>query len=71
MWLPADDPKRAASRRSARIHAFDVEVHAFALLFNGSIGFSLGEFADFLLGWLGVDIARDDTPWPSKQTPRE
>jgi hypothetical protein len=27
------------------------------------VGFSPGEFVDFLLGWFGIDIAGDDREW--------
>ena len=43
------------------LHDFDFEVGATALV-GGTVGFSLGEFADFLLGWFGLDIGGDDDP---------
>jgi hypothetical protein len=43
------------------LHDFDFEAGGMALL-GITIGFSLGEFLDFLLGWFGLDIADDDTP---------
>lgn len=43
-----------------RLHAFDVEAHAHFVLVGCGVGFSPGEFLDFLLGWFGVDIAGDD-----------
>jgi hypothetical protein len=43
------------------LHDFDFEVGASALV-GGTLGFSLGEFADFLLGLFGLDIAGDDDP---------
>ena len=46
--------------RKARIHAFDLEVGATAILVTAKAGFSPGEFVDFLLGWFGVDIAGND-----------
>lgn len=50
------------SSRRTLLHAFDVEVSAFVLVFGIEIGFSLGEFVDFLLGLFTIDIAGDDTP---------
>lgn len=51
------------------IHYLDIEVGGQALIVGGDIGFSLGEFADFLLGlfkfsdtWTWLDIADDDLP---------
>ena len=35
---------------------------ASAPLLGASVGFSPGEFLNFLLGWFGVDIAGDDVP---------
>ena len=43
------------------IHAFDIEVAAYAGLLHARLGFSPGEFADFLLGWFGLDLAGDDS----------
>lgn len=42
------------------IHDFDLEAAVVPFL-GLSVGFSLGEFVDFLLGWFGIDLARDDT----------
>jgi hypothetical protein len=43
------------------LHDFDVE--AGANVFVGlSLGFSVGEFLDFLLGWFMIDLAGDDDP---------
>ena len=54
--------------RWAHVHAFDVEATVYGGFFRVSAGFSPGEFVDFLLGWLGVDIAGDDTEWkPAKK----
>ncbi|MCZ6690087.1 MAG: hypothetical protein O7H41_10820 [Planctomycetota bacterium] len=50
------DPKSGWSR----LHAFDVEAHLFLGVVGVRVGFSPGEFLDFLLGWVGVDIAGDD-----------
>ena len=41
------------------LHWLDVEVDGAAFL-GMRIGISVGELADFLLGWFGVDIAGDD-----------
>ena len=46
---------------------------------GGRVGFSPGEFLDFLLGWVGIDIADDDRsladppdlPAPSEGAPSE
>jgi len=43
------------------LHDFDFEVGA-GMLLGFTVGFSLGEFLDFLLGWFGLDIAGDDGP---------
>jgi hypothetical protein len=43
------------------LHDFDVEVGVSAIL-GVILRFSPGEFADFLLGWFGVDIDGDDGP---------
>ncbi len=50
------------ARRWSRVHAFDFEVGVHALLVGARVGFSPGEFLDFILGWFGVDIACDDSP---------
>ena len=46
--------------RKARVHAFDLELSVFAGFLYTRAGFSPGEFLDFLLGWVGIDIAGDD-----------
>jgi hypothetical protein len=46
----------------AWIHLFDLEVGAGFILGGTSIGFSPGQFLDFLLGWFGLDLGGDDTP---------
>lgn len=48
------------NRRWSRVHAWDIEASAFAGVIYARVGFSPGEFLDFLLGWFGVDIAGDD-----------
>ncbi len=65
-WLWSADPfpehpqEYPDYARWARVHAFDVEVTVMALLLGARVGFSPGEFLDFLLGWFGIDIAGDD-----------
>ena len=44
----------------SRLHAFDVELSLTLLVGRLRLGFSPGEFVDFLLGWFGLDIAGDD-----------
>ena len=56
-------------QRWSRVHAFDIEVGAFALILGFKAGFSPGEFVDFLLGWFGVDIAGDDRPLEPEEAP--
>lgn len=41
------------------LHQFDLEVGG-GFLLGLNLGFSPGEFLDFLLGWFGVDLAGDD-----------
>ncbi len=48
--------------RRSDIHYFDFEVNVLALIVGFQFGFSLGEWFDFLLGWIGIDIADDDDP---------
>jgi len=43
-----------------KIHACDVEVYAHAGIIGVVLGFSPGQFIDFVLGWFGLDIAGDD-----------
>jgi|GEM_PF-2029595 len=53
---------------------FDVEVAVTAGFFSLRVGFSLGQFVDFLLGWFGVDIGGDDRGYkapPPRQAPAE
>ena len=45
--------------RYARIHAFDIEGQV-AIIGYIDLGWSPGEFVDFLLGFLTIDIAKDD-----------
>ena len=49
------------------INSFDIEVGGTLGLFlclSGHVGFSPGQFLDFLLGWFGPDIGNDDAPKP-------
>jgi hypothetical protein len=56
-WLWSWEARK--SNRYARIHAFDIEAEA-ALLLYVDVGWSPGEFLDFLLGFFLIDIAKDD-----------
>ncbi len=55
------NPWKKGGSRWHRIHAFDVEVGV-GLFVGLRLGFSIGEFVDFLTGWFGADIAQDDRP---------
>ncbi len=39
---------------------FGVEVGLVPLFWSGHVGFNFAEFADFLLGWVGLDVLGDD-----------
>jgi hypothetical protein len=56
-WIWNRENRR--TNRYARIHAFDIEAEV-ALLAYVDVGWSPGEFLDFLLGFLTIDIAKDD-----------
>jgi len=58
-WLWSRETARR--NRYAQIHAFDVEGEV-GLVVYLDVGFSPGEFLDFLLGFFGIDIAHDDEP---------
>ncbi len=45
--------------RYAQVHAFDIESEI-GLIVYLDVGYSIGEFADFLLGFVLIDIAKDD-----------
>lgn len=62
-WIWSGETRR--TNRYARIHAFDIEVEA-AILAYIDLGWSPGEFVDFLLGILTIDIAKDDRPRKEK-----
>lgn len=44
------------------IHYFDIEVGVLAGVLGIEVGFSIGEFFDWLLGFFTLDIADDDSP---------
>jgi len=54
-------PRGFDADRYGHIHSWDVEASVYAGFLVARVGFSPGEFLDFLLGWFGVDIANDDT----------
>lgn len=60
--IDIDTARLRAVHRWNHVHAFDVSADVYALVVHVGVGFSLGEFADFLLGWFGLDIAGDDAP---------
>ena len=53
------------TNRYARIHAFDIEAQV-AIVAYIDIGWSPGEFLDFILGIFTIDIAKDDRPKEKK-----
>ena len=57
-WLWSD--KARETNGYAQVHAFDIEAEV-ALGIYVSSGFSPGETVDFILGFFGIDIAKDDT----------
>ncbi len=54
-----DMPCRRGYPRDA-MAAYDIEIGATVVLLEFRVGFSIGQFVDFLLGWFGADIAGDD-----------
>ena len=56
-WIWSRETTR--NNRYAQIHAFDIEVDIGLGIYVES-GFSIGEALDFLLGIVGIDIAKDD-----------
>lgn len=54
-------PRGLETDRRGHIHSWDVEAAVYAGFIVARVGFSPGEFLDFILGWFGVDIAQDDT----------
>ena len=69
-WLWSEEADRREDRW-ARVHAFDIEISAYALIVGARVGFSPGEFVDFFLGWFGADIAGDDIPLKARESPVE
>ena len=57
-----DRPRLLAAHRWNHVHAFDVSADVYAGVLHVAAGVSLGELADFVLGWFGVDLAGDDGP---------
>jgi len=59
---------RETTRRNryAQIHAFDIEAEV-GLFVYLEAGFSPGEMLDFLLGIVGIDIAKDDNRFSRKK----
>jgi hypothetical protein len=53
--------------------AFEVSANLHVIYLGAEAGLDLGELADFVLGWLGVDIANDDErdPFRSVHSPIE
>ena len=49
------------------VNGFDLEAGLFLGIIGCRVGFSPGQFADFLLGWFGLDIAGDDTKVPDPE----
>lgn len=62
-WLWSRGTRK--TNRYARIHAFDIEGEV-ALLGYLDVGWSPGEFVDFLLGFFFIDIAKDDHRRPKE-----
>jgi hypothetical protein len=52
--------------RYAQIHAFDIEGEV-GIFGYFDAGYSPGELVDFLLGIVGIDIAKDDDRWGKKK----
>lgn len=55
---------REPGEKRVAIQAFDLHVGATFVL-SARAGFSPGQFADFILGWFGRDLAGDDAPAPA------
>ena len=68
-WLKDREMERRPMHRWARLHVFDVEAGVFIGVVGARAGFSPGEFVDFLLGWVGVDIAGDDRALTTVKAP--
>ena len=58
--LKIDKKGRKTGMFGDLVSAFDIEI-GFTFIYGAfRLGFSPGEFADFLLGWATLDIAGDD-----------
>lgn len=49
------------------IDVYDIECGVTAGVVGARVGFSPGQFLDFVLGWSGVDIGKDDTKEKEKE----
>ncbi|TET37962.1 MAG: ankyrin repeat domain-containing protein [Planctomycetota bacterium] len=58
-----DDSLKRKDHFRDPVNAFDFEVGVVAGVVAARFGFSPGEFADFMLGWFGLDLGDDDI-WP-------
>ncbi len=58
---PGAPERHPGKYRCPPVEMFDIEAGVMAGLVGVHIGFSPGQFADFLLGWFGLYIAGDDT----------
>ncbi|MBI2931518.1 MAG: hypothetical protein HYY16_07685 [Planctomycetes bacterium] len=58
-WLLPGELKRGTYEKE-RIHYYDVEVSAFGVLVGVQLGFSLGQFVDWITGFFGADLGQDD-----------
>ena len=63
-WIWSRETSR--NNRYAQIHAFDIEWDVGLGVYVES-GFSIGEALDFVLGFFGIDIAKDDGRLASKK----
>ena len=62
-WFPVGKEHAEAYRRQRKaIDSFDLEVEATCVVLGARVGFSPGQFLDFLLGWTALDIGGDDAP---------
>jgi len=62
IWNPAT----VRDDRYAQIHAFDIEGEV-GIFGYFEAGYSPGELLDFLLGIVGIDIAKDDDRWSRRK----
>ena len=49
------------NRQAPYLNLLDVDVGVMVLWVGGRVGLSPGEAVDFVLGWFGLDIGKDDT----------